>query len=93
MFWLLATAGVFLLLAALMFVPDWVRWARWSSRRKRFSKSKARRLRAPVAAPFWSNYSGPYVPGSDGGGGDCSPGSVGGAAGSVGGSDGGGGCD
>lgn len=81
MIWWLAVVGVFLLLGAAMYLPDWIRFARWNSRRKRLPPNKARKLRPPVATPFWSSYVGSNTfdtpsgdaaacgPGWDGGGG------------------------
>ena len=85
MFWLWVTLGLFAVIAAGMYVPDSIRWARWNSKRKRLPESKRRKMRPPVAAPFWSSYSSPL--GTDGG-------SAGPAGDACGGGDGdGGGCD
>ena len=104
MLWFYGALGVFLLILAAMYVPDWIKWARWNSERKRLPENKRRRMRpAPVAAPFWSTYAGgTAVGGGPGmvGGVDCDPtdgfdgGGLGSTAGGdAGGGDGGGGCD
>ena len=88
MVWLGIALGVFLLFAALMYVPDWIRWIRWDARRKRMPASKQKGLRPPMSVPFWSNYAGPAPHGGFDGGGDAA------GCGSDGGGDGGGGgCD
>jgi hypothetical protein len=66
MLWILIALAVFVLIVAAMYVPDWIRWVRWNSRRKRLSEHKAKKLRPPVAPPFWSSYAGPVgYPDSD----------------------------
>lgn len=73
MVWWLVILGIFVLIAAAMYVPDWMRWARWNRRRKRATPGEARDMRPPVRPPFWSTYAG--LPGLGGGstapGGDC----------------------
>ena len=92
MIWWLAVLGVFVLIGALMYVPDWIRWAHWNSKRKRLPENRAKKLRPPVGAPFWSSYAGGTYLGGPGGGSDCGLGGFdGGGAGGGGGS--GGGCD
>lgn len=93
MIWWLLVLGVFLLIAALMYLPDWIRWARWNAKRKRLPESKAKKMRPPVAAPFWSSYVGGAYLGGPGGGSDCGPGGFDGGGMGGGGGDGGGGCD
>lgn len=77
MVWLWLTLAFFGLIAAGMFVPDWIKWARWNSERKRLPENRRRRMRpAPVAAPFWSGYAGPTHDGGGpgmAGGVDCDP--------------------
>lgn len=93
--WWLVALGVFLLIAAVMCVPDWIRWAKWNARRKRLPERKANKLRPPVAAPFWSAYAGPAYFDGGGSGGEAAVAGIDGTAGTVGGggdSDGGG-CD
>ena len=64
MFWLWAALGLFALILAGMYVPDWIKWARWNSERKRLPENRQHRMRpAPVAAPFWSTYVGPTAMG------------------------------
>lgn len=58
MIWWLAVLGMFMLVLGAMYLPDCVRFARWDSRRKRLPPNKARKLRPPVATPFWSSYVG-----------------------------------
>ncbi|HEX2296278.1 MAG TPA: hypothetical protein VHN37_13345 [Actinomycetota bacterium] len=81
MFWWALTLGIFVALAAAMYVPDWIRWAKWNRRRKRATPGEARDMRPPVRPPFWSSYSGlgatwggfgagGYDGGFDGGGSD-----------------------
>jgi hypothetical protein len=55
MVWILMAAGIFLLIGALMYAPDWVRWARWNSKRKSLPPRQARKLRppTPVGAALW----------------------------------------
>lgn len=96
MIWWLVVLGVFVLIGALMYVPDWIRWARWNAKRKRLPENRASKMRAPVAAPFWSAYAGDAYAGGASSGSDCGPGGFdGGGAifGGSGGGDGGSGCD
>lgn len=58
MLWWLVILGIFVLVAAGMYVPDWVRWAKWNRRRRKKTPGQARDMRPPVAAPFWSSYAG-----------------------------------
>lgn len=105
MTWLWAVLGLFTVIIAGMYVPDWIKWARWNSERERLPANQQRRMRpAPVAAPFWSSYAGDTaIGGGPGmvGGLDCDPsdgidagglGGLGGGTGDGGGGDGGG-CD
>ena len=94
MIWWLVIVGIFALIGAAMYVPDWIRWARWNRRRKRKTPGEARDMRPPVRVPFWSSYSGipPVGGGSAAGDAGCFDG--GGLAGGGLGSGGdGGGCD
>lgn len=94
MIWWLVVLGVFLLIGAFMYVPDWIRWARWNAKRKRLPESRANKMRPPVAPPFWSGHAGPGFLSESGGAADCGPGAFeGGGAVAGGGGDGGGGCD
>lgn len=96
MIWFLVAFGIFLALWAAMYVPDWIRWARWNAKRKRMPEGKRRGVRPPVAPPFWSSYVGPLgsaSAGPGGGGGDCDTGGLGGGFGGGGDAGGGGGCD
>jgi len=91
MVWWLVTFGIFAAIAAAIYVPDWIEWARWNRRRKRMTPGEARDMRPPVRPPFWSSYTG--IPWAGGGYGD--PGGYDGGF-DGGGSDGGGGdggCD
>ncbi len=96
MIWFGIAIGIFLLIVGAMYVPDWIRWARWNSRRKRLPERKAKKLRARVAAPFWSSYVGPAHTGGGGGGGgasDCGSGGFDLGGGMDGGGGDGGSCD
>ena len=90
MVWLWVALGLFVLLIAGMYVPDWIKWTRWNSERKRLPENKRRRMRPPpVAAPFWSSYAGGHGAGADFGGDGGFGDSGGGGAGDA----GGGACD
>lgn len=87
MVWVWLGIGIFVVLGVAMYAPDWARWIAWNRRRKRLPEARAKKLRPPVTAPFWSS----YIGGSDGGaasGPECGPGVGGGVGGDV-----GGGCD
>ena len=72
MIWWLVILGIFVLIGAAMYVPDWIRWARWNRRRKRKTPGEARDMRPPVRAPFWSSYTGiPPVGGGSAGDPGC----------------------
>lgn len=58
MIWWLVIFGIFAVIGAAMYVPDWIRWAKWNRRRKRKTPGEARDMRPPVRAPFWSSYAG-----------------------------------
>ncbi len=47
MIWFGIAIGIFLLIVAAMYVPDWVRWARWNADRKRLPERRAKKLRGP----------------------------------------------
>ena len=96
MIWWLLILGIFVAIAAAMYVPDWIRWARWNRRRKRKTPGEARDMRPPVAAPFWSSYTGLPAVGGGEAASDCFDGGGFGGAGlgdGGGGGGGGGGCD
>lgn len=94
MIWLWVGIGIFVLIATAMYVPDWIRWAKWNAKRKRLPPSKAKKLRPPVAAPFWSGYVGHGPVGGPSSGAECAPSGIDGTAGAGGsGGDDGGGCD
>lgn len=96
MIWWLAILGMFVLIAAGMYVPDWVRWAKWNRRRKKKTAGEARDMRPPVRPPFWSSYAGlPWAGGGDAAGcydGGIGSGGVGGGGDAGGGGGDGGGC-
>jgi uncharacterized membrane protein YgcG len=72
MLWWAMALGIFVVIVGAMYVPDWIRWAKWNRRRKRKTPGEARDMRPPVRPPFWSSYVGlPPVGGGSALGGDC----------------------
>jgi uncharacterized membrane protein YgcG len=77
MLWWAMAVGIFAVIVAAMYVPDWIRWAKWNRQRKRKTPGEARDMRPPVRPPFWSSYVGlpPVGGGSTMAGGDWYDGS------------------
>jgi hypothetical protein len=73
MVWILIAAGIFLLIGVAMYAPDWLRWARWNSKRKSLPPRQARKLRPPAAigASVW--YGGSHAAADSVGAMGCGP--------------------